>query len=163
MPTLGVTTGWAAVPFWEYYLHTLDRDFLARRGYPAIRDCALFLLDFLKKAPSKDLPPHLNDGLYHAFPSIEEEYPIKGLADVTDRPQVIAFTRYALHVAIQAATVLDVDADLRAAWQDRLDNLAGTMRTATGYAKHCYLANSPEFGYRTPPPRPAAASGRAAR
>ena len=86
-------TGWAAVPFWEYYLHTLDREFLARRGYPAIRDCALFLSDFLKKAPTKDLPPELNDGLYHAFPSIEEEYAIKGLSDVTDRPQVIAFTR----------------------------------------------------------------------
>ena len=149
-------TGWAAIPFWEYYLHTLDRDWLRTEGYPAIRDCALFCLDFLKKAPSKDLPPELKDGLYHCFPSIEEEYAIKSPADVTDRPQVVAFTRAALYMAIEASKALDTDADLRAAWQDRLDNLACTARDLKGYAKHCYLANSPEFGYRTPVPKPAA-------
>ena len=145
-------TGWMAVPFWEYYLYTLDVDFLSKVGYPAIRDCALFLLDFLKKAPSKDLPPELDDGLYHAFPSIDEESPIRSLADVTDRPEVIAFTRYALMAAIRASKVLGVDSDLREQWRDRLGNLAGCRRDLSGYARHCYYANSPEFGYDTPVP-----------
>ncbi|MBE6395944.1 MAG: hypothetical protein E7046_02935 [Lentisphaerae bacterium] len=145
-------TGWMAVPHWQYYLYTLDREFLKNTGYPAIRDCALFCLDFLKKAPSKDLPPDLNDGLYHAFPSIDEEGPIRSLKDVTDGPEVIAFTRYALTAAIQASKVLDVDAELRAQWTDRLDNLAGVRRDLKGYAHHCYFVNSPEFGYDTPVP-----------
>ena len=145
-------TGWMAVPHWQYYLYTLDREFLARTGYPAIRDCALFLADFLKKAPSKDLPPNLNDGLYHAFPSIDEEGPIRSLEDVTDRPEVIAFTRYALTAAAKASKILDVDSDLRALWLDRLENLAAVRRDLTGYARHCYYVNSPEFGYDTPVP-----------
>ena len=146
-------TGWASVPYWTYYLHTLDRGFLERFGYPALKDYALFYLDFLKKAPSKDLPPELKDGKYHAFPSIEEETQIRSLADVTDRPQVIAFVRYALYAAIEASKVLDVDADLRRQWQDRLDNLATEPTDLKGYARHCHLVNSPEFGYRTPVPK----------
>ncbi len=148
-------TGWAAVPYWQYYLYTLDREFLERRGYPAIKDFALFFLDFLKKAPSKDLPPDLDDGLYHAFPSIEEETAVKSLKDVTDRPQVLAFTRYALYAAVEASKVLNVDAELRAEWQDRLDNLFGPGRTLKGYERHCFFANPPDFGYSTPPPKPA--------
>ena len=145
------TTGWTVTRVWEYYLYTLDRDWLEKEGYPVMRDCALFYLDFLKKAPSKDLPPELDDGLYHAFPSIEEETAVRSVKDVLDRPQVVANVRHCLAVAIRAAETLGKDADLRGQWKERLENLAGVRRNLSGYEKHCALANPPEFGFETPP------------
>ena len=42
---------WCARHFWERYLYTLDREFLAARGYPVLREAALFLLDWLVEDP----------------------------------------------------------------------------------------------------------------
>ena len=159
-------TGWAMVRHWEYYQYTRDREWLKRRGYPLMRDCALFYLDFLKRAPTpeeyakngpaKNLPPNLKDGLYHAFPSVQGESGFSGdPMDLCDRPQVVQYVRHCLWAAIEAAKVLDCDADLRQAWQERLDNLAGTRREfASAYERHCYLCAAPEHGgapYRPPP------------
>ena len=38
---------WLCRHLWEHYEYTLDRDFLADRGYPAMREAAEFWLDFL--------------------------------------------------------------------------------------------------------------------
>ena len=147
MGRMAYMTGWAMTRYWEHYLYTLDRGWLIKVGYPVIKDCALFYLDFLKKAPSPDLPPDLKDGLYHAFPSVSGESGISGNPlDLTDRPQVIMHIRHALYGAIEASKVLDTDRDLRGQWQDRMDNLAGTRRDLQGIEKHCYLCNPPEAG-----------------
>src|SRR5690606_27625862 len=37
---------WLVRHFWERYLFGLDRDFLARRAWPLMRDAALFVLDW---------------------------------------------------------------------------------------------------------------------
>jgi alpha-L-fucosidase 2 len=42
---------WCARHFWEHYLFTGDREFLAARGYPILREAALFLLDWLVEDP----------------------------------------------------------------------------------------------------------------
>ena len=42
---------WSTRHFWEHYLYTGDRDFLARRAYPVLRDAALFFLDWLVPDP----------------------------------------------------------------------------------------------------------------
>ena len=42
---------WSTRHFWEHYLYTGDRDFLARRAYPALRDASLFFLDWLVPDP----------------------------------------------------------------------------------------------------------------
>lgn len=133
-------TGWAASKYWEYYQYTRDRAFLEKRGYPMLRDASLFYLDFLRKAPSKDLPPNLADGKYHAFPSIQGEAGLDGdPMSVCDQPEVIGHVRHCLWATIEATKVLGVDADLRAELQERLDNLACTDRTLTGYARHAYF------------------------
>jgi alpha-L-fucosidase 2 len=42
---------WCARHFWDHYLFTGDRDFLAARGYPILKEAALFLLDWLVEDP----------------------------------------------------------------------------------------------------------------
>lgn len=42
---------WLAQHPWEHYCHTLDRSFLAKRGYPLMKGAAEFILDFLVTAP----------------------------------------------------------------------------------------------------------------
>jgi alpha-L-fucosidase 2 len=42
---------WSTRHFWEHYLYTGDRDFLARRAYPVLRDASLFFLDWLVPDP----------------------------------------------------------------------------------------------------------------
>ena len=140
-------TGWTSSRYLEYWQYTRDRDWLAKRGYPMLKDCALFYLDFLLKAPHPDLPPQLKDGRYHAFPSIQGESAIPGdPMALCDKDQVMMHARHALYAAIVAAKALGVDTDLRDQWQERLDNLAEPLTgRLKGYEKHCFLAAPPEF------------------
>lgn len=145
-------TGWMMTHYWEYYMFTRDRAWLAKRGYPMIKDCALFYLDFLKKAPHPDLPPELKDGKYHAFPSVMGEGGWKNPMQLCDRPQVISHVRFSLWAAIEAAKTLGVDPELQSRWQDRLDNLAASHNRShfkgddADYAYHCYMCCPPENG-----------------
>jgi alpha-L-fucosidase 2 len=46
-----VGAGWLCQHLWEHYRFTQDRDFLARRAYPVMRESAEFYLDWLVKDP----------------------------------------------------------------------------------------------------------------
>jgi hypothetical protein len=122
--------GWVAGEYWRRYRYTLDDTWLKDVGYPVIRDCALFYLDTLEK---------YDDGKWHAFPSTQGESFFTGNPeDYLDRPQVIAHTRYCLQAAIEASDILGVDEDIRAQWQDIVDNLAleaGVDYEAMGYTE----------------------------
>lgn len=145
---LAYMTGWAMTHFWQYYLYTLDRDFLEKRAWPLMRDVALFYTDFLKKAPHKDLPPELSDGKYHAFPSVWGEAPLTGdWRQCCDKAQVMAHIRYALAAAIQASEILGKDQSLRDEWKERLENLAYVRRNLTGRDRLAYENCVPEFSY----------------
>jgi trehalose/maltose hydrolase-like predicted phosphorylase len=39
--------GWVSQFFYEYYLYTGDKDFLAKRALPFMKEAALFYEDFL--------------------------------------------------------------------------------------------------------------------
>lgn len=159
-------TGWVAGRYWEHWQYTRDRAWLAERGYPFIRDAALFYLDFLLKAPHEDLPPELHDGLYHAFPSIAGEDGFSGRAmDLCDRNQVMHYARFALYAAVRAAKALGVDADLQAEWQERLDKLATVRHDLRGYERHCYECCVPQSFFPTARPyvRPPTWTGRVGR
>lgn len=45
---------WLSLHLWEHYQFTLNVDFL-RRAYPALREAALFLIDYVVEAPSGEL------------------------------------------------------------------------------------------------------------
>jgi hypothetical protein len=157
MGRMAYMTGWVISQYWWRYQVTLDEAWLRTTGYPAIRDCALFYTDFMKKGA---------DGLYHTFPSNQGEDGFSGNPkDFTDRPQVMEFARHCLRTAIRASEALKADPELRAAWQDRLDHCAGDdgnpPRVLTGEEKRCYEANAPEFGFGRPyKPQPATHDGK---
>jgi alpha-L-fucosidase 2 len=142
MGRMAYMTGWAMNQYWWRYLYTRDEEWLRKTGYPAIRDCALFYTDFLKRG---------EDGLYHAFPSNQGEDGFTGNPkDYTDRAQVMRHMRYCLRAAIRASEILKADPGLRAQWRDRLEHSAGDdgspLPKLTGQEKVCYEANPPEFG-----------------
>ena len=56
--------GWFAHFYWDYYLYTGDRDFLARRALPFMREAAAFYEDFLVEGA---------DGKLHFNPSYSPE------------------------------------------------------------------------------------------
>jgi hypothetical protein len=138
-------TGWMMQPYWLRYLYTGDKNWLRAKGYPAIPDCALFYTDFLKKRA---------DGLYHAFPSAEEERPFTGdPATYTDRPQVLQHVRYCLRAAILASTELGIDRASRAEWQDRLDHLAADPEAYFGNRSDSLLQGLDRWCDQCSPPQ----------
>ena len=137
MGRMAYMTGWVVSHYWWRYRYTMDVEWLRNIGYPAIRDCALFYTDFLKKGA---------DGLYHAFPSNQGEDGFTGdPKDFTDRKQVLQHARYCLRVAIKAAEVLGADAELRDAWRDRLEHCAGNDGTPPVAEDERLAMNPPEF------------------
>jgi hypothetical protein len=146
MGRMAYMTGWAANQYWWRFRHTLDTNWLARTGYPVLRDCALFYTDFMQKGP---------DGLYHVFPSNQGEDGFTGNPkDYTDRAQIMQHLRYCLRAALQAAEALGTDAGLRAQWRERLEHCAGDdgqpPRKLEGLNRLCQECSPPEFGEGRP-------------
>ena len=138
---LAYMTGWIANHYWWRYLYTRDLRWLRAEGYPVMRDCALFYLDFLEKG---------DDGFYHAFPSGQGEYAFTGRPeDYTDQPQVVRHARYCLQCAAEAAGLLGLDEDLQGQWAERLDHLVAVDDLdELGFSaeeKRRYRLNPPEF------------------
>ena len=155
MGRMAYMTGWAMEQYWSRYLVTLDKDWLRKKGYPVIRDCALFYTDFLKKG---------EDGLYHVFPSNQGEDGFSGDSkEYTDRAQVMQHIRYCLRAAIKASEELGIDEYLRTQWQDRLEHAAPDdgkpAPQLEGLEKWCAECNPPEFGLGRPYKLPKDAKG----
>lgn len=50
---LNVTAGaWLATELWSHYLYTLDEDYLRNTGYPLLKSCAEFFVDYMVEDPS---------------------------------------------------------------------------------------------------------------
>jgi hypothetical protein len=142
MGRMAYMTGWVVNQFWWYYRYTQDRDWLLNTGYPFMRECGLFYLDFLEKG---------EDGLYHAFPSNQGEDGLSGNPDeYRDCRQVMHHARYGLSVIAQAAEVLGTDPEILASLQDRLTHLAPPSGSEwpdlQGLKKVRFDLAPPEFG-----------------
>jgi len=96
-----------ALMMWNRYQYTLDRQFLAEKAYPVIRDCAAFYVNYAKLG---------EDGKYHVAPSMSWEEPPLG----RDAHADCAAMRAIFPIAIQVATLLKMDADKIPIWRDRL-------------------------------------------
>lgn len=49
---LNVTGGaWLATELWSHYLYTLDKDYLKNTGYPLLKSCAEFFMDYMVEDP----------------------------------------------------------------------------------------------------------------
>jgi alpha-L-fucosidase 2 len=110
---------WLSLHEWDHYDFTRDKNFLASRGYPVMKEAAEFLIDYL-----------VDDGKGHLVtgPSISPENTYKlpnGIAaklcmgpymDTEIARQL--FTR-----VIEASTILGIDADFRAKVKAAMDRL----------------------------------------
>jgi alpha-L-fucosidase 2 len=95
---------WLATHLWEHYLFTGDREFLAKRAYPVLKQCALFFVDTLVEDP-RNAEKWLISG-----PSNSPEQGGLVMGPTMDH-QII---RAIFNAVIEASTVLDTDAKLRA-------------------------------------------------
>lgn len=101
---------WLSLHFWEHYLYSQDRAFLADRAYPFLKACTLFTLDYLVADPKT--------GKLVAGPSTSPEniykLPDGTLGKVTMGPamsQSIAFS--VLSNCRDAGALLGLDTDLQ--------------------------------------------------
>lgn len=102
--TLGMM-GMSAQVSWLSHLYAPDRQRLAKKIYPVVREAALFYVSFAEKCPRAP------DGKAVFGPSYSPEHGGFGVANC---PFDLAFARYIIHAAIAAAAELGRDADLAA-------------------------------------------------
>lgn len=93
---------WLCQALWEHWLHGGDRDFLARRAYPAMKEAALFFTDTLVRDPAT--------GRLISGPSNSPELGGLVMGPTMDH-QII---RWLFGATAEAAAVLGVDADFAA-------------------------------------------------
>lgn len=100
-----------AVQAWWRYRHTGDREWLRTHAYPLLRGT----VEFYRHLVRRDA-----DGRYHlAGTNVHEDF-----WGVEDGIMDLAAIRGTAPLAIRAAEILDVDAELRGRWLELLANLA---------------------------------------
>lgn len=106
-----MAAAWLATHLWDEYDFTRNLDFLEKRAYPVLKECAQFTEDFLWKRA---------DGTYTAAPSTSPEHGPVDLGTTFTH----AVAREILLDAIAAARILKVDKQEVETWQRVYDNLA---------------------------------------
>jgi len=110
---------WLATHCWEHYLFTGDVAFLRDRGYPLMRDAAVFMLDFLVRDQNGVLqtaPSHSPENHYLLPDGTQCSMTYSATMD-------IAILRQLFAACVEASKVLDTDPGTRAAWQEALEHL----------------------------------------
>ncbi len=100
-----------AVQAWWRYRYTGDDQWLRTHAYPLLRGTVEFYRHLVKKG---------EDGRYHLSGTNAHE----DFWGVKDGIMDLAAIRGTVPLAIRAAGILDVDADLRSKWKELLDHLA---------------------------------------
>ncbi|MGH3168090.1 MAG: glycosyl hydrolase family 95 catalytic domain-containing protein, partial [Trebonia sp.] len=113
------STGWLLHSMWRYYRYTGDREFLATRAYPAMREATEFWLDYLITDPA--------DGKLVVSPSYSPEH--GPYTPACSYSQMVVWDL--LSNTIEASEELGTDAAYRARLQSTLDNLDPGLRIGT--------------------------------
>jgi alpha-L-fucosidase 2 len=111
---------WSVRHFYDHYLFTADRDFLAKRAYPIMKEAALFMLDFLVPDPRGRLvtsPSHSPENAFKTSQGVVSKFTYGATMDL----QIVhdLFTN-----TIAAAERLGVDSSLRMQLSAALRRLA---------------------------------------
>lgn len=108
--------GWTASFFNDYYLYTGDQKFLKDRGYPFMKEAALFYEDFLKTG---------DNGKLIFIPSYSPENNPKGINSqaTINATMDIMIARQLLTNCIAAAKVLQLDREKVKVWQGMLSKM----------------------------------------
>ncbi len=119
---------WMAQHVWWHYQFGLDVDFLQRRGYPFMKEVALFFEDYLVKDAQgiyQVVPSHSPE---NSFKEAGSKYPSLGVSAAMD----VQLIHNLLTNCIAAAETLNCDDDKLLQWREILENLPSIQVGATG-------------------------------
>ncbi len=140
-------TPWAVQYFWEYYLYTMDEDFLRRRAYPVLAECADFLADFATDE---------GNGKYAFYPTVSPEHHgnLPGLPYNRNGAPELAFARYTLQAALEGARRLGEESPRTRLWARVLAGLPDypRMRNQLGDVYLDCEPTTPELHFVPPVP-----------
>jgi hypothetical protein len=119
---------WAARFFYDYYLFTGDRTFLAKHAVPFMQEVALFFEDYLVEGP---------DGTYVFNPCTSpENFPRNTRSQGTFNATMdVAAAKELLANLIEASRELGLNADRIPVWQKMLGRMPGYMISDEGVVK----------------------------
>ncbi len=123
---------WLAHWFYDYYQYTGDKEFLAKRAVPFMKECALFYEDFLKGTEDAS-------GKYRFTPSYSAE---NGLAD--NSTQDISIARELLTNLITACEALGIEPEGVKRWKELLAKLPPYLINEQGQLKEWAIPNRGE-------------------
>lgn len=127
---------WLATELWSHYLYTLDEDFLRQTGYPLLKSCAEFYMDYMIEDPATG---HLLTG-----PSISPENGFR-TAEGKDYPASMmpTFDRIVVDqiytACIEASKILGIDKKFRNRLEKDIKRLPPVSVGADGQIKEWYL------------------------
>jgi len=111
---------WLAQHFWWRWDFGRDREFLADRAYPFLREVAAFYEDYLVADEQGALQIMPSQSPENRFVGSGNRFPVSiGISAAMD----IELAHECLSHAVAAAEALDVDVDLRARWREMLAKL----------------------------------------
>lgn len=109
------SSAWISAIYYEYYLFTMNKEFLATRAYPFMKECALFYEDFMV---------YDDRGMLKSYPSNSPENAANGDFEGGGRLSVsinatmdFALLKELLTNLIDAANTLGVDGDKVEVWE----------------------------------------------
>lgn len=108
--------GWTSSFFYDYFLYTGDKDFLAKHAYPFMKEAALFYEDFLTQG---------SDGKLVFNPSYSpENNPSNNTSQATlNATMDVMITSQLLKNCIEAAKVLNTDKQKIKLWESMLEKM----------------------------------------
>jgi alpha-L-fucosidase 2 len=127
--------GWMSHWYYDYYLYTGNREFLARRAVPILKDVALFYEDFLKDSVDPQ-------GRYLFRPSFSPECMLDDNATMD-----IAVAREVLTNLIAAAEELKVEGDNIPKWQTMLKKMPPYLVNSKGELQEASSPRQPRVPY----------------
>lgn len=150
-------SAWVVQHFWRHWQFTGDREFLEQRAYPLLLEVARFYEWFLHRSQRADCAPYVpKDGKLHIFPTFSPEHwgvVTPNFERNRDAGAAIAFFRYHLLAAAEAAEILQRDADLAARWRELVQQLPDYPTYDTPGGKiFVDVADAPPIEYNIPAP-----------
>jgi alpha-L-fucosidase 2 len=120
--------GWAAHFFYDYYLHTGDRKFLAEHALPFMEKAALFFEDYLYEGPDGEL-------VFSPTQSPENTPGNSKSQGTFNATMDVAVAKELLHNIIAASRELGRNQDKIPLWQGMLDKMPEYMIDENGIIK----------------------------
>ncbi len=112
-----VGAAWTCRHFYEHYLYTGDKTFLAERAYPIMREAAFFLLDYLTWSPEGWLVTNPSHSPENSFKKADGTTSMFTYGSTMD----LEIIHDLFNNCIEASEILDIDAGFR-------DGLKTTLR-----------------------------------